>query len=271
MKLSDYTISTIVKFFADSHIPEDQLQLAPYLSGSKLVELFNKAGLRDIYANSLPDGLSRSAYTIDRLRKLSGTPQLVLLIQSLFDSRHFALDHNRDIDKAAVEFNKLILPDGYRIEKVNEFYKVIGADPPEKIEVEIHFEDIENQILEQISNARFIIWVAVAWFTNKRLGKALQEKIREGVNVRLVVLEDNINREYGFNYEKLCETKRLPPEGPYKNIMHHKFCVIDLKTVIHGSYNWTTKANWNKEDISIDSSKELAEQYAEKFIKLING
>ena len=27
--------------------------------------------------------------------------------------------------------------------------------------------------------------------------------------------------------------------------MHHKFCVVDLKKVIHGSYNWTKKAQYN--------------------------
>lgn len=271
MKLSDYTISTIIKFFADSYNDNDILGLTPYLSGTKLVEFFNKAGCRDIYNEGMPDGLSRPVYVQDRLSRLSGTAELVTLIENLFDTRHFSSDRSKDIDFAVLEFNKLIAPDQYRLEKINEVYKVIGADPPEKIEIEIHFEDIEHQILEQISNARFLIWVAVAWFTNKKLGKALQEKIREGVNVRLVVLEDDINKEYGFNYEKLCETKRISPKGPYKNIMHHKFCIIDLKTVIHGSYNWTTKANWNKENISIDTSKELAEQYAERFIKLING
>ena len=24
--------------------------------------------------------------------------------------------------------------------------------------------------------------------------------------------------------------------------MHHKFCVIDLQTTIHGSYNWSKKS-----------------------------
>ena len=58
------------------------------------------------------------------------------------------------------------------------------------------------------------------------------------------------------------------PNGKYQNIMHHKFCVIDLKTVIHGSYNWTNKARWNKETISIDISRELAEKFASEFINL---
>ena len=35
----------------------------------------------------------------------------------------------------------------------------------------------------------------------------------------------------------------LKLEAKFENIMHHKFCVIDLKKVIHGSYNWSIKAS----------------------------
>lgn len=45
--------------------------------------------------------------------------------------------------------------------------------------------------------------------------------------------------------------------------MHNKFCEIDFKKVIHGSYNWT-----NNESITITESRELAEEFAEHFIKL---
>ena len=50
--------------------------------------------------------------------------------------------------------------------------------------------------------------------------------------------------------------------------MHHKFCVIDLKKVIHGSYNWTTKAQYNNETITISEGRYLAEKFAKEFIKI---
>jgi phosphatidylserine/phosphatidylglycerophosphate/cardiolipin synthase-like enzyme len=61
----------------------------------------------------------------------------------------------------------------------------------------------------------------------------------------------------------------IKPDGRIQNIMHHKFCIIDLKTIVHGSYNWTTKAKWNRETISIENSRELAEKYATEFQQLI--
>jgi phosphatidylserine/phosphatidylglycerophosphate/cardiolipin synthase-like enzyme len=99
--------------------------------------------------------------------------------------------------------------------------------------------------------------------------RELFNRKQEGINVRIVVLDDEINTKYGFEYEKYFEAKRVPKSGQYENIMHHKFCVIDLKTVIHGSYNWTTKANWNRETASVENSRELAEKYAAEFISLI--
>ncbi|MFM6023723.1 MAG: phospholipase D-like domain-containing protein [Dolichospermum sp.] len=51
--------------------------------------------------------------------------------------------------------------------------------------------------------------------------------------------------------------------------MHNKFCMIDLKTVIHGSYNWTNKARFNKETITtIQDDRETAEKFADQFIQL---
>jgi phosphatidylserine/phosphatidylglycerophosphate/cardiolipin synthase-like enzyme len=84
-----------------------------------------------------------------------------------------------------------------------------------------------------------------------------------------VIIDDEINLKYGIDFEKFFETKRVKPIGKYENIMHHKFCIIDFKTVIHGSYNWTIKAQWNKETISIDFGREIAEKFANEFISLI--
>ena len=50
--------------------------------------------------------------------------------------------------------------------------------------------------------------------------------------------------------------------------MHEKFCVIDLQTVIHGTFNWTKAASYNKEHINIDCNRETAESFADEFMKL---
>ena len=135
----------------------------------------------------------------------------------------------------------------------------------DEIKVDIYFEDIQNQILEQIKKAEFSIWLAVAWLTDRVLLRELYKKKNEGLDIRIVVVDDEINLKHGINYEEHFNAKLVKPIGHYENIMHNKFCVIDLKTVIHGSYNWTNKARWNKETISIDQDREIAEKFALEF------
>lgn len=266
MKLSDLTIESIKEFISGDN------QLTPGLSGPKILKLFNLVGFKDVYKfdeGGMPNGLSRNAYVLEKLYEINGTSELVRLLEIVFDPRHFAQDIVKNINQAVDSINPLLQQDGFRLEEIDGRYKIIGAELPDNIEVEVHFEDIEAQIIEQIRAAKFSIWVAVAWFTNKTLMREIYNRKQDGLNIRVVVLEDEINTKYGFPYEKYFETKRVPKSGKYENIMHHKFCIIDLKTVVHGSYNWTTKANWNRETVSVENSRVLAEKYAAEFISLI--
>lgn len=266
MKLSDLTIESIKEFVSGDN------GLTPGLSGPNILKLFNQVGFKDVYKyqdGGMPNSLSRNAYVLEKLYEINGTKELKILLEIIFDPRHFAKDNSKDINEAVVKINPLIQQDGYRFEEIDGNFKIIGADLPDEIEVEIHFEEIQGQIIEQIKSAKYSIWLAVAWLTDKVLLRELFNKKKEGVSVRIVVLDDEINKKYGIDYEIYFETKRFQPTGIYKNIMHHKFCIIDLKTVIHGSYNWTNKARWNKETISVDNSRELAEKFATEFIELI--
>ncbi|MEY8869890.1 phospholipase D-like domain-containing protein [Meridianimaribacter flavus] len=266
MKLSDLTIESIKEFISGDN------GFTPGLSGPNILKLFNKVGFKDVYKwgeGGMPKSMSRNDYVLEKLYEINGRKEMVNLLEIVFDPRHFTSAPDRDINTAVEKINPLIQQDGYRLEEVDGRYKIIGSDLPDEVEVEIHFEDIQGQIIEQIKNAKYSIWIAVAWFTDKTLMRELYNKKQEGLNVRLVVLDDEINAKYGFMYEDYFETKRAKPTGAFKNIMHHKFCIIDLKTVVHGSYNWTNKARWNKETVSVDVSRELAEKFASEFIQII--
>jgi len=266
MKLTDYTIESLKDIFSGD------CGYTPGLSGPNIIKLFNQVGIRDVYSfqdGGLPERLSRNQYIVKKLKELNGTRQLKELFEILADARHFASSKNLDRNFAVQKINEIIAADGYKFQEIDSAWKITGQDLPDEIEVEIHFEEIQSQIIEQLKNAKFSIWVAVAWFTDKDLMRELYNKKKEGLNVRLVVIDDAINKEYGFEYEKYFETKRVKPKGIYENIMHHKFCIIDFKTVIHGSYNWTNKARWNNETISIDFGREIAEKFAIEFINLM--
>ena len=267
MTLSDLTIDSIKEFISGDN------GFTPGLTGPNILKLFNRIGFKDVYKwgeGGMPNNLSRNAYVLEKLHEINGRKEMLKLLELVFDSRHFAINPTREIRIAVDNINLLLQHDGYRFEEIDGRFKIFGAQLPDTIEVEVFFEDIQQQIIEQIKLAKYFIWIAVAWFTDKALMRALYDKKQEGINIRLVILDDEINKDNGFEYEKYFETKRVKKTGIYQNIMHHKFCIIDLKTIVHGSYNWTTKAKWNKETISIENSREIAEKYATEFIQLIN-
>ncbi|MBN3924403.1 phospholipase D-like domain-containing protein [Nostoc sp. NMS4] len=131
----------------------------------------------------------------------------------------------------------------------------------------ILFEKIQNEIIKEIEQAKFTIWIAVAWFTDKKILDKLIVKKQEGLNIQLIICDDEINNNSGLDYTNF-ETYKVPKTGKYENIMHNKFCVIDLNRVIHGSYNWTNKAKFNGETIDNSLNRQEAEKFAEQFIKL---
>ena len=46
---------------------------------------------------------------------------------------------------------------------------------PEEISQEIFFEDIQNRIIDEIREAKFLIWIAMAWFTSKKICRRICE------------------------------------------------------------------------------------------------
>lgn len=134
------------------------------------------------------------------------------------------------------------------------------------------FQDIRYQLLHELKSAKDSIIVAMAWFTDKKLFRELVEKAGDGVIVKILLANDDINRDYGPDFsvfENAGGELTWVQMGDSDNIMHNKFCVIDDSTVITGSYNWTNRANTNHENITVHwQAEDLAEMFVEEFNRL---
>lgn len=160
---------------------------------------------------------------------------------------------------------------------INDYYEYWGLIikpgilpiDTEGVSQEIHFEHIQAEIIEEIRDAKYVIWIAMAWFTNPMIYAELLKKKRQGLDIVIIIDDNDRNRnDAPFVLEDNFETYRIEIRSLYKNIMHDKFCIIDLKTVLHGTFNWTVAANYNKETIAIDRNRETAETFADEFLKL---
>jgi len=135
-----------------------------------------------------------------------------------------------------------------------------------------YFTDIKDSIISEIERASFVIWIAIAWFTDLDIYKALLSAKEQGVNVQILTLnhENNKNRDgsYKLDFRKKIETIYFSGYVVGQENLHHKFCMIDFEMVITGSYNWTISASKNSEDVIFVYDIETAKNYAKKFVDL---
>lgn len=245
----------------------------PRLNGPTIITLFQDVGIKEIYDFSnggMPGALSRKDYTFSKLKELNNSISIQTLIENIASPAHF-LGSGLNHLEAISELNTILKEDNYELFEVNGQWKVNGAIKAEIPSVEAHFEENRSKIISEIRKAKYLIWVAVAWLTDRVLLTELKVKKLEGLNIQIVTQDDEINYHLKSAVIQVFEAYYKKPKGEYKNLMHHKFCIIDLKTVVHGSYNWTIKAQYNDETVTITHSTEFAHEFANTFMSLKNS
>lgn len=134
--------------------------------------------------------------------------------------------------------------------------------------IKAHFGDIRDIIVRELIQAEHYIYVAVAWFTDEEIFKILVQKLKDNVFVKIILVKDEINLNSGFNFDEFTQI-----DGQlFWDDHHHKFCVIDGKTVITGSYNWTyaAKNRIGRENILVIKAEEsLLKDYSIEFQMLL--
>lgn len=138
--------------------------------------------------------------------------------------------------------------------------------------VEHYASNIQNIIQTEIFRAQKSIKIAVSWFTNDLLFQPLLLKQNMGVQIELVLNQDEINCGISnpISFDNLTKVGGKLYWNTSRELMHDKFCIIDNNIVITGSYNWTNKAEFNKENISIFRGEpDTLQFYTNQFQKYI--
>ena len=135
--------------------------------------------------------------------------------------------------------------------------------------IEAYFENIKNILANNISEATMSIEVAVAWFTHRELFKEILSALDRKVSVEILLSDSIINRgEHGLDFSLfLNKGGKLKFANSVKSFMHNKFCVIDEKLLITGSYNWTYAAEkYNSENIVVTDDTNVCNSFNTHFI-----
>lgn len=137
--------------------------------------------------------------------------------------------------------------------------------------VNVHFDNIRQQIINALDKASERIIVAVYWFTNEELLEKLIQKIEKGCKVELIIHNDFINnRNAGLNFQNFVDKGGEFYFSDGYNPMHNKFCVVDNQILINGSYNWTYYAeSKNRENVLIiEEEKDTIQSFITEFERL---
>lgn len=143
------------------------------------------------------------------------------------------------------------------------------------IDILVFFSPQDNcgaEILNRINSAKNSIDIAMYYFTSRHLAQALIDAKDRKVKVRVFL--DGNQRTERFSKANYLTNKGINVKISNDTIglMHNKFCVIDKKIVITGSFNWTSSADLrNNENLVMIESAETASAFTEQFEKLWNG
>ena len=140
--------------------------------------------------------------------------------------------------------------------------------PAIEAEIDVAFSPqggCQEMILDQIEAAQTRILAAIYSFTSDTIAQAFVSAHQRGVNVKILMDEEQIDSEYS-QADFLTSHSIEVRHDTHPGLMHHKFAVIDDSMTISGSYNWSWSAeNRNDENLLVITSHEIVNLFEERF------
>lgn len=128
--------------------------------------------------------------------------------------------------------------------------------------------ECRDAIIHQLQQSVSSLRICVFTISDDRITEEILYRHSMGISIQIITDNDKCY-DLGSDIEKLCKAgiEVKVDKTPYH--MHHKFAVIDNKTVLTGSYNWTRSAAlYNHENIVLSTDKQVVKKFRNEFEKL---
>jgi phosphatidylserine/phosphatidylglycerophosphate/cardiolipin synthase-like enzyme len=123
----------------------------------------------------------------------------------------------------------------------------------------------DDVLISEIDKAQKTVHIAIYSFTLENVRDALIRAKARGVEVMVVFDKQQAGSQYSV-YDNLKALKFDVRVDGHSDYMHNKFAVIDGKTVVTGSYNWSKHAtDGNDENFVVITSGFIAALYEQEF------
>lgn len=125
--------------------------------------------------------------------------------------------------------------------------------------------EIKQRIISEIQKANQNIFLAMAWFTDRDIANEIINAKRRNINVDIILSSNAQNETVKQLFREAHVSIHAFETGDERGMMHHKFCLIDNRISINGSYNYSYNAsNNNVENIQVsDDINTYRQLYAE--------
>lgn len=133
----------------------------------------------------------------------------------------------------------------------------------------INGTEIKQRIISEINNARQCIYLAMAWFTDRDIANAIIGAKNRNILVDIILSSNVQNETVKLMLKEVNISVHSFDTGDERGLMHHKFCLIDNRISINGSFNYSYNAsNNNVENIQVSDDYATYKQLFAEFERL---
>ncbi len=146
-----------------------------------------------------------------------------------------------------------------------------GLEKEVQKEVETYFSpgsECKSAIIKSISQAQKSLDICVFTISDNEISNKIIEAHRRKVTVRIISDNEKL-LDKGSDIQMLSDAGIPVKIDNTSNHMHHKFVIIDNKSVLTGSYNWTRSAElYNHENVIVIDNQANTLLFKNEFEKL---
>ncbi len=129
--------------------------------------------------------------------------------------------------------------------------------------------EIKQRIISEVNYSKQVVYLAMAFFTDRDIANAIIGAKSRNVTVDIILSSSAQNETVKQMFREANINVHAFDTGDERGMMHHKFCLIDNKITINGSYNYSYNAsNNNVENIHVSDDTSTYSQFLSEFERL---
>ncbi len=127
--------------------------------------------------------------------------------------------------------------------------------------------NLDKILIREINSAQQELDVAIYTITKPDIANAIVDAKNRNVAVKIITDKENSQSKYEQSLLNLFKKNNIPVKvNSHEGLMHLKLTIIDGKTVLGGSYNYTKQATENNdENLLVIRDKYIVSDYMTEF------